>query len=199
MREIKKILVANRGEIAIRILRACNELGKKTVAIYAKEDRLGLHRFKADEAYLIGEELGPVQAYLSIGEIIRVARDSGADAIHPGYGLLSENPDFVDACDAAGIIFIGPKAKTMRQLGDKASARKIAMEAGVPVVPATEILPDDMAVVHEMAKVSVADVGEVDWAARSRAATALAREGHRLFRDLDKHVRAARRGSSRGR
>ena len=142
MREIKKILVANRGEIAIRILRAANELGKKTVAVYAKEDRLGLHRFKADEAYLIGEDLGPVQAYLSIKEIIAVAKASGADAIHPGYGLLSENPDFVDACDQAGIIFIGPKAETMRQLGDKASARKIAIEAGVPVVPATEILPD---------------------------------------------------------
>ncbi|MGB7288099.1 MAG: pyruvate carboxylase [Salaquimonas sp.] len=151
MREIKKILVANRGEIAIRILRAANELGKKTVAIYAKEDRLGLHRFKADEAYLIGEDLGPVQAYLSIEEIIRVAKASGADAIHPGYGLLSENPDFVDACDAAGIIFIGPKAETMRQLGDKASARKIAIEAGVPVVPATELLPDDMSVVAKMA------------------------------------------------
>jgi len=151
MRDIKKILVANRGEIAIRILRAANELGKKTVAIYAKEDRLGLHRFKADEAYLICEELGPVQAYLSIKEIIAVAKACGADAIHPGYGLLSENPDFVDACDAAGIIFIGPKAETMRQLGDKASARKIAMAADVPVVPATEILPDDMAVVHKMA------------------------------------------------
>ena len=97
---------------------------RKRLPIYAKEDRLGLHRFKADEAYLIGEGLGPVQAYLSIEEIIRVARACGADAIHPGYGLLSENPDFVDACDAAGIIFIGPKAETMRMLGDKASARR---------------------------------------------------------------------------
>ncbi len=151
MKEIRKILVANRGEIAIRVLRAANELGKKTVAIYANEDRLGLHRFKADEAYLIGEGLGPVQAYLSIDEIIRVARQSGADAIHPGYGLLSENPDFVDACDKAGIVFIGPRAKTMRQLGDKASARRIAIEAGVPVVPATEVLPDDMDEVRRMA------------------------------------------------
>lgn len=93
----QKILVANRGEIAIRVLRAANELGKRTVAIYAEEDKLGLHRFKADEAYRIGEGLGPVAAYLSIPEIIRVARASGADAIHPGYGLLSENPEFVDA------------------------------------------------------------------------------------------------------
>ncbi len=151
MKEIKKILVANRGEIAIRVMRAANELGKRTVAIYASEDRLSLHRFKADEAYMVGEGLGPIKAYLAIDEIIRVAKESGADAIHPGYGLLSENPDFVDACDRAGIIFIGPKAKTMRQLGDKASARRIAIEAGVPVVPATEVLPDDMQEVRKMA------------------------------------------------
>ena len=144
MSEFKKILIANRGEIAIRVMRAANELGKRTVAIYAEEDKLSLHRFKADEAYKIGEGLGPVAAYLSIPEIIRVAKLSGADAIHPGYGLLSENPDFVDACAAAGITFIGPKADTMRALGDKASARRVAMAAGVPVIPATEVLGDDM-------------------------------------------------------
>ncbi len=144
MTEFKKILIANRGEIAIRIMRAANEMGKRTVAVFAEEDKLGLHRFKADEAYRIGEGLGPVAAYLSIDEIIRVARDSGADAIHPGYGLLSENPDFVDACVANGITFIGPQAKTMRELGDKASARRVAIEAGVPVIPATEVLGDDM-------------------------------------------------------
>ena len=139
----QKILIANRGEIAIRVMRAANELGKKTVAVYAEEDKLGLHRFKADEAYRIGEGLGPVAAYLSIPEIIRVAKESGADAIHPGYGLLSENPDFVDACKAAGITFIGPRADTMRALGDKASARRVAIQAGVPVIPATEVLGDD--------------------------------------------------------
>jgi len=144
MTEFKKILIANRGEIAIRVMRAANELGKRTVAVYAEEDKLSLHRFKADEAYKIGEGLGPVQAYLTIPEIIRVAKQSGADAIHPGYGLLSENPDFVDACTEAGIAFIGPKAETMRALGDKASARKVAIEAGVPVIPATEVLGDDM-------------------------------------------------------
>ncbi|WP_299908840.1 pyruvate carboxylase [uncultured Paracoccus sp.] len=138
-----KILVANRGEIAIRVMRAANELGKKTVAVFAEEDKLGLHRFKADEAYRIGEGLGPVAAYLSIPEIIRVARESGADAIHPGYGLLSENPDFVDACAKAGITFIGPRSETMRALGDKASARRVAIAAGVPVIPATEVLDDD--------------------------------------------------------
>ncbi len=144
MTEFNKILIANRGEIAIRVMRAANEMGKKTVAVYAEEDKLGLHRFKADEAYQIGEGMGPVAAYLSIDEIIRVARESGADAIHPGYGLLSENPDFVDACAANGITFIGPKAETMRALGDKASARRVAIEAGVPVIPATEVLGDDM-------------------------------------------------------
>jgi len=151
MTRFDKILVANRGEIAIRVMRAANELGKRTVAIYAEEDKLSLHRFKADEAYRIGEGMGPVAAYLSIEEIIRVARQCGADAIHPGYGLLSENPDFVDACTAAGIAFIGPRAETMRALGDKASARQVAIEAGVPVVPATDILPLDMEKVRSMA------------------------------------------------
>ncbi|WP_306005106.1 pyruvate carboxylase [Aquicoccus porphyridii] len=144
MVEFNKILIANRGEIAIRVMRAVNEMGKRTVAVFAEEDKLSLHRFKADEAYRIGEGLGPVAAYLAIDEIIRVAKASGADAIHPGYGLLSENPDFVDACDQNGIAFIGPKAETMRALGDKASARRVAIEAGVPVIPATEVLGDDM-------------------------------------------------------
>ncbi len=151
MAEFKKILVANRGEIAIRVMRAANELGKKTVAVYAEEDKLSLHRFKADEAYQIGKGMGPVAAYLSIEEIIRVARACGADAIHPGYGLLSENPDFVDACADNGITFIGPKAETMRALGDKASARQVAIKADVPVIPATEVLGDDMELVRKQA------------------------------------------------
>ncbi|KRS17721.1 pyruvate carboxylase [Roseovarius indicus] len=152
MADFKKILIANRGEIAIRVMRAANEMGKRTVAVFAEEDKLSLHRFKADEAYRIGEGLGPVQAYLSIDEIIRVAKLSGADAIHPGYGLLSENPDFVDACAANGITFIGPRAETMRALGDKASARRVAVEAGVPVIPATEVLGEDMDLIRKQAK-----------------------------------------------
>ena len=151
MAEFTKILVANRGEIAIRVMRAANELGKRTVAVYAEEDKLSLHRFKADEAYQIGKGMGPVAAYLSIPEVIRVARDCGADAIHPGYGLLSENPEFVDACVENGIAFIGPKADTMRALGDKASARKVAIEAGVPVIPASEVLDSDMSLVRSQA------------------------------------------------
>ncbi|WP_424831103.1 pyruvate carboxylase [Ruegeria sp.] len=155
MTDFKKILIANRGEIAIRVMRAANEMGKRTVAVFAEEDKLGLHRFKADEAYRIGEGLGPVAAYLSIDEIIRVAKESGADAIHPGYGLLSENPDFVDACVQNGITFIGPKAETMRALGDKASARKVAIAADVPVIPATEVLGDDMKAI----KAEAAEIG----------------------------------------
>ncbi|QMU58476.1 MAG: pyruvate carboxylase [Boseongicola sp.] len=155
MADFKKILIANRGEIAIRVMRAANELGKRTVAVYAEEDKLNLHRFKADEAYQIGKGLGPVAAYLSIEEVIRVAKACGADAIHPGYGLLSENPDFVDACAANGITFIGPKADTMRALGDKASARQVAIKAGVPVIPASDVLGDDM----ELTRKQADDVG----------------------------------------
>jgi len=155
MPDFNKILIANRGEIAIRIMRAANEMGKKTVAVFAEEDKLGLHRFKADEAYRIGHGMGPVAAYLSINEIIRVARDCGADAIHPGYGLLSENPELVDACERNGIVFIGPQASTMRALGDKASARRVAIEANVPVIPATEVLGDDMDVI----KAQAAEIG----------------------------------------
>lgn len=165
----KKILIANRGEIAIRVMRAANELGKKTVAVYAEEDKLGLHRFKADEAYRIGEGLGPVAAYLSIPEIIRVAKLSGADAIHPGYGLLSENPDFVDACFEAGITFIGPRADTMRALGDKASARRVAIEAGVPVIPATEVLGEDFdAIKREAAQVGYPLMLKASWGGGGR-------------------------------
>ena len=169
MADFKKILIANRGEIAIRVMRAANELGKKTVAVFAEEDKLGLHRFKADEAYRIGEGLGPVQAYLAIDEIIRVAKLSGADAIHPGYGLLSENPEFVDACEANGITFIGPKAATMRKLGDKASARKVAVEAGVPVIPATEVLGEDMkAIKKEAAEVGYPLMLKASWGGGGR-------------------------------
>ena len=119
MNPIKSILVANRSEIAIRVFRAASEMNIRTVAIYSKEDRLSLHRFKADEAYLVGEGKGPIAAYLDIDDIIRVAKEAHVDAIHPGYGLLSENPDFADACAKAGIRFIGPSPDAMRRLGNK--------------------------------------------------------------------------------
>jgi pyruvate carboxylase len=154
---ITKILVANRSEIAIRVFRAANELGLKTVAIWAEEDKYALHRFKADESYQVGRgphlarDLGPIESYLSIEEVLRVAKLSGADAIHPGYGLLSESPEFVEACEAAGITFIGPKPATMRRLGNKVDARNLAIEVGVPVIPATEPLPDDIEAVKKLA------------------------------------------------
>ena len=137
IRKFKKIMAANRGEIAIRIFRACTELGIKTLAIYSEEDKGSLHRYKADEAYLIGKGKGPIDAYLGIDEIIDLARKKGVDAIHPGYGFLSENADFADACERAGIVFIGPTALIQRQLGDKVAARKVAVAAGIPVVPGT--------------------------------------------------------------
>ncbi|WJY21480.1 pyruvate carboxylase [Fontisubflavum oceani] len=189
MPEFQKILIANRGEIAIRVMRAANELGKRTVAVYAEEDKLSLHRFKADEAYKIGEGLGPVAAYLSIEEIIRVAKMCGADAIHPGYGLLSENPDFVDACTKAGITFIGPKAKTMRALGDKASARRVAIEAGVPVIPATEVLGDDMEAIRaEAAEIGYPLMLKASWGGGGRGMRPIMRPD-----ELEEKVREGRR------
>jgi pyruvate carboxylase len=143
-----KLLALNRGEIAIRIMRAATELGLRTVAIYSHEDRLSLHRFKADEAYLIGEGLGPVQAYLDVDGLVTLAREKQVDAIHPGYGFLSENPALPRACEAAGITFVGPSAELLELLGDKTAARLLAERAGVPIVPGTaEALtdPDDAA------------------------------------------------------
>ncbi len=134
MTKFKRILVANRGEIAIRIFRSAHELGIRTVAIYTDADRYALHRLKADEAYLIGQAGEPLKSYLDIDSIIALATRHQIDAIHPGYGFLSENPDFADACAAAGISFVGPRGATLRQLGDKIKARKIAQQAHVPVL-----------------------------------------------------------------
>ena len=151
MRKIHKILVANRSEIAIRVMRAAAELGIRTVAIYAAEDRFALHRFKADESYLVGEGKKPIAAYLDIDDIIRIAKEAGVDAIHPGYGFLSENPDFAEACAKNGIVFIGPRPDVMRTLGNKVAARNAAVSAGVPVMPATPALPHDIEQAKQMA------------------------------------------------
>jgi len=148
----RRLLVANRSEIAIRVFRAATELGISTIAVYAEEDKLSLHRFKADEAYQIGKGKGPVEAYLSIDEILRVAKEAKADAIHPGYGLLSESPEFAEACAAAGIVFIGPSPKTLRMLGNKVDARNLAVSVGVPVMPASPPLPDDPEKVKALAR-----------------------------------------------
>src|SRR5919205_2883688 len=143
-RPIRKLMAANRGEIAIRIFRAATELGIGTVAIYSAEDRLSLHRYKADEAYQVGKGKGPIEAYLGIDEIIALAKEKEVDAIHPGYGFLSENPAFAEQVEAAGLVFVGPTAEMQRRLGDKVAGRKAAIAAGVPVVPGT---PDP--VTHE--------------------------------------------------
>ena len=136
---LKKVLCANRGEIAIRIFRACNELGIRTVAIYSEEDRLHEHRHKADEAYLVGKGKRPVEAYLGIDEILEVAKSAEVDAIHPGYGFLSENPAFARACEERGIRFIGPSSRVVALMGDKVQAKALALQAGVPVVPGIEL------------------------------------------------------------
>ena len=141
MREIKKfkrVLVANRGEIAIRVFRACQELGIRTVAIYSEEDKNSLFRFKADESYQIGKGKTPVAAYLSIEEIIELAKAKGVDAIHPGYGFLSENTEFAKACEDAGIEFIGPNHYMMDQLGDKIKSKIVAARVEVPTIPGVD-------------------------------------------------------------
>ena len=134
---MKKLLVANRSEIAVRIFRSASELNLRTVAIYAEEDRFGVHRFKADEAYLVGKGKGPVAAYLDIESIISLAKEKKVDMIHPGYGFLSENAHFARACEDAGIIFVGPSPELLERMGDKVAAKKAADEAGVPTLPAT--------------------------------------------------------------
>ncbi len=126
---IRKLMAANRGEIAIRVFRACTELNIRTVAIYSEQDEGQVHRIKADESYLIGKGLAPVQAYLSIPEIIRIARENNVDAIHPGYGFLSESGDFAKACIENGIRFVGPMPNVMYKMGNKTEARKAAIEA----------------------------------------------------------------------
>lgn len=136
---IKRLMCCNRGEIAIRVFRACKENGITSIALYSEQDKLALHRYKADEAYEVRAPNGsPVQAYLSIDEIIRIAKENNVDAIHPGYGFLSENPEFARKLDEAGIIFVGPRAETISKMGDKTAAREIATECGVPIIPGTD-------------------------------------------------------------
>src|SRR6202166_1201540 len=149
---IKSLLIANRGEIAIRVMRAAAELAIRTIAIHSQEDRFSLHRTKADESYLVGDGKGPIEAYLDIDDIIRVCVEARADAVHPGYGFLSESPEFAEACAAAKIVFVGPLPDTMRRLGNKVEARNLAVAAGVPVMPATPPLPADEAQVLAMAR-----------------------------------------------
>ena len=148
-----KILIANRGEIAVRVIRACRELEIRSVAVFSEADREALHVARADEAYPIGPAPSS-ESYLRIDKILDVARRSGADAIHPGYGFLAENAAFAKACEDAGVAFIGPSSESIRLMGEKTSARRVAVDAGVPVVPGTlEPLADDLAIEREAARI----------------------------------------------
>ena len=150
-----KILVANRGEIAIRAFRAAYELGAKTVAVFPYEDRNSIHRQKADEAYHIGEDGHPVRAYLDVAEIIRVAKESGADAIYPGYGFLSENPELARAAAAEGITFVGPRAEILELAGNKVAALRAARRAGIPTLESSDPSSDKEFLIAEAEKIGV--------------------------------------------
>ncbi|MCC8029440.1 MAG: pyruvate carboxylase [Lachnospiraceae bacterium] len=152
IKPFRKVLVANRGEIAIRVFRACNELGITTVSIFSKEDKYALFHSKADESYPLNPAKGPIDAYLDIDTIIKIALNANVDAIHPGYGFLSENPDFVDACEKNGIVFIGPTSDIMNAMGDKISSKKMAIEANVPIIPGVDYAIKDIEKAKEVAK-----------------------------------------------
>lgn len=195
MSRIHSLLVANRSEIAIRVMRAAAELGMRTVAIFSHEDRFALHRFKADESYQVGEGLKPLQAYLDIDDVIRIAKRSRVDAIHPGYGFLSENPDFARACEKAGILFVGPSPEVMTTLGNKVAARNAAQAAGVPVMPATGPLPKtgDEAADLAQAKRMAAEVGypvmlKASWGGGGRGMRVIANDA-----ELEAQLPVARR------
>ena len=191
MKRFSKLMVANRSEIAIRVLRAATELDIRTVAIYSHEDRFALHRFKADEAYQVGAGLEPVAAYLDIEGIIDVAKAAKVDAIHPGYGFLSENPDFAEACAAAGITFVGPKPDVMRRLGSKVEARNLAESAGLAVMPATGALPHDEAEAARLAaEIGFPVMAKASWGGGGRGMRMIERP-----EDLAEQVAAGRRES----
>ncbi|HZI02051.1 MAG TPA: biotin carboxylase N-terminal domain-containing protein, partial [Flavisolibacter sp.] len=188
-RTIKKLLVANRGEIAIRILRACSEMEIRTVAVYTYEDRYSLHRYKADEAYQLGEENDPLKPYLDMDAIIKVAKDCGAEAIHPGYGFLSENFEFARRCREHDILFIGPDPEVMQQLGDKVMAKKIAYQCNVPQIESSK----ELLVSYEAAK---AEANRIGYPLMLKAASGGGGRGMRVIRgeeELQKSFDDARR------
>ena len=188
-RRIRKLLVANRSEIAIRVLRAANELGIRTVAVFSHEDRYALHRFKADEAYLVGKGRRPIDAYLDIEGIVRVARAARVDAVHPGYGFLSENPGFAEACVEAGLVFVGPNPRVMRLLGSKLEARRLASQAGLAVMPATGPLPREEGAMRRAAEaVGFPVMAKASWGGGGRGMRVIEHAGQ-----LAEQVAAARR------
>jgi pyruvate carboxylase len=188
-RKITKLLVANRGEIAIRVFRAASELKIRTVAVYTYEDRYSLHRYKADEAYQIGKENEPLKPYLDIEEIISVAKKEKVDAIHPGYGFLSENVHFARRCREEGIIFIGPEPETMEMLGDKVAAKKVAVKAGVPIVADSKLKLSNL-------KIALKEAHKIGFPIILKAAAGGGGRGMRVVRqaeDLEKAFSEAKR------
>ncbi len=173
---IHKVLVANRGEIAIRVFRACTELNIRTVGVYTFEDRYSLHRYKADESYQIGEDDQPLKPYLDINEIIRVAKENDVDAIHPGYGFLSENASFAQACEENGIIFIGPKVSVLQALGDKITAKKVAAEENVPIIESSK---EDLSTID----IALSEAKRIGYPIMLKAASGGGGRGMRVIRD----------------
>ncbi|HSI70319.1 MAG TPA: pyruvate carboxylase [Gillisia sp.] len=176
--KIKKVLVANRGEIAIRIFRACTEIGLKTVGIYTFEDRYSLHRYKADESYQVGEDTDPLKPYLNIKAIIQVALKNDVDAIHPGYGFLSENAEFARQCEENGIIFIGPKVEVLKSLGDKVRAKEVAVQNEVPIIQSNDKELDSVDIALEEAE-------RIGYPVMLKAASGGGGRGMRVIRDED--------------
>tara|TARA_R110002073_G_scaffold679_6_gene5283 strand:+ start:253 stop:3705 length:3453 start_codon:yes stop_codon:yes gene_type:complete len=181
--KIKKVLVANRGEIAIRIFRACTEINIKTIGIYTFEDRYSLHRYKADESYQIGEDNEPLKPYLNIDALIQVAIENGADAIHPGYGFLSENADFAQACHDNGIIFIGPKVSVLKSLGDKITAKQVAVANDIPIIRSNKNPLTDITVALSEAK-------KIGYPVMLKAASGGGGRGMRVIRKADELKKA---------
>lgn len=176
--KIKKVLVANRGEIAIRIFRSCTEIGLRTVGIYTYEDRYSLHRYKADEAYQIGEDDEPLKPYLNIEKIVRLAKENDIDAIHPGYGFLSENADFAQACEENGIVFIGPDVSVLRSLGDKVMAKKVAIENDIPIIESNK---EDL----ETVEIAIEEAEKIGYPVMLKAASGGGGRGMRVIRNKD--------------
>lgn len=193
IKPFKKVLVANRGEIAIRVFRALNELGIQTVSIFSKEDKYALFHSKADESYPLNPDKGPIDAYLDIDTIIRIALAANVDAIHPGYGFLSENPDFVDACEKNGIVFIGPSSDIMNAMGDKISSKKMAIAAQVPIIPGVDYAIKDVETAKKIA-------GEVGFPIMLKASNGGGGRGMRIvdtMEDLEKEFNEAKNESKK--
>ncbi|PHR47664.1 MAG: pyruvate carboxylase [Fluviicola sp.] len=176
--KIKKVLVANRGEIAIRIFRACTEMGIRTVGIYTYEDRYSLHRYKADESYQVGEDNEPLKPYLDIDEIIKVAKANNIDAIHPGYGFLSENAKFAQACKENDIVFVGPEVEVLKSLGDKVTAKKVAIKSDVPVIESNKKALTNVNIAIDEAK-------RIGFPLMLKAASGGGGRGMRVLRNMD--------------